>query len=240
MYTREVYKIISDHDELKKFIDTVLPNLLPNETFYVCLFARNKYCKELTHIKSDKAQLKRFTTTKEMLIQKLKQLECPIGSYMQKETPVPQEALAVYISINPRHFIKAAHKSLITLSTLIATGATNYNPHQNVISNIQKSAGRKVYTDFDFDFTPEDKELSFDNPIGRLLAFVCKCVNYEAVTCIETRGGCHILVNHELINSNYKNTWYNSLKELGPDNVGDTLIPIPGCYQGGFTPKIIN
>ena len=94
--------------------------------------------------------------------------------------------------------------------------------------------------DFDFDFTPEDKELSFDNPIGRLLAFVCKCVNYEAVTCIETRGGCHILVNHELINSNYKNTWYNSLKELGPDNVGDTLVPIPGCYQGGFTPKIIN
>lgn len=239
MYTREVYKIICEEDELKKFITTVLPDLLPNEIFYVCLFARNKYCKELTHIKSDKAQLKRFTTTKETLIQKLKQLECPIGSYMQKDTPVPQEALAVYISVNPRHFIKAAHKSLITLSTLIAECATNYNPHQHVLSNIQKSAGRKVYTDFDFDFNQTGIKEAFDNPIGRLLSLICKCVNYDAITCIQTRGGCHILVNHELINSNYKTSWYNSLKGLEPDNVGDTLIPIPGCYQGGFIPKII-
>jgi len=230
-----MYKIITDQTELEYFVNNILPDLKENECYYVCLFARNKYCKALTHIKSDKAQLKRFTTNKENLIQKLKQLECPIGSYMQKETPVPQEALAVYISINPRHFIKAAHKSLITLSTLIANGATGYNPHQHVMSNIQKSIGRKVYTDFDFDFT----ESSFDDPIRRLLGYIRGCVNDEAVTCIQTRGGCHILVKHELIDSKYKSTWYNSITQNCPDNVGDTLIPIPGCYQGGFTPKIL-
>lgn len=215
------YQIIASYPELNSFISNILPDLQPNECFYVCLFARNKYCPELTHIKADKAQLKRFTTTKEFLIQKLQQLECPLGAYKQKEFPVPQHALAVYISINPRSYIKAAHKSLITLATLIGKGADGYNPHQHVLSDIQQSCSRKIYSDFDID--------------GPLNIPLSSGVGLYAPLILKTKSGYHVLIQHSLIPEEYKNSWYQDVvRTLKPDKAGDQLIPIPGCFQGGL------
>lgn len=225
MYT---YKIIGNISVLEDFIKNTLPDLQPNEGYYVSLFARNKYYKELTHIKSDKAQLKRFTCNKENLIQKLKQLECPIGAYNQKHMIVPQQALAVYITINPRNYISAAHTSLITLSSLIANKAEGYNPHQHVMSDIQKSCSRKVYVDFDYD--TEERPNSF---LGKIYS----TVPFGVTTIIKTRGGYHVLVDPLLLKTHRPDlikTWYNSMKEIGCDQCGDLMVPIPGCYQGGL------
>ncbi len=38
-----VYKFIQDKYELKRFYDFILPDLLPNEVYFVSLSARNKY-----------------------------------------------------------------------------------------------------------------------------------------------------------------------------------------------------
>ncbi len=60
----------------------------------------------------------------------------------------------------------------------------------------------------------------------------------ECAKILETRGGYHVLIKLSLIPDDIKKTWYNKLASLA-DVVGDTLIPIPGTFQGGFMPRFI-
>ena len=223
------YKIIQDETMLKSFIDW-LPNLELNETYYLTLFARKKYCPSVPYLKSDKGQLKRVTSKKEFIFDKLKQMECEIGSYRQKDIIVPQESLVAYINPNPRSLEKAAKQSLIKLAELITKPYSGYNPHQEVLSEIQKSCSRKIYMDLDFDNI--DLKYIEDN--------VYHNINKDCLHILKTRGGFHILIELKKIDTIYKNTWYNNLTKLDKIDVkGDNFIPIPGCSQGGFVPYFI-
>lgn len=225
------YKIITDEEKLREFIDW-LPELERNETFYVSLFARSKYCKGIAHIRSDKAQLKRFTSNKSRLFYKLKQLECEVGSYRQKDNPIPQEALAVYISPSPRDFERATKQSLKKFAELITTQYNGYNPHQEVMSEIQKARGRKLIMDFDFDIDKSQIEPTIHK--------VKEVLTDDMFDVIETRGGIHVLVKLDNITDDIKKIWYKHISSIdGADQAGDCMLPIVGTYQGGFTPKFI-
>lgn len=223
------YKIIKDEKILKDFIDW-LPILKENEKYYMCLFARNKYAPELTHIKSDKAQLKRFVTDKTRMFNKIKQLEIEIGKYTQKDTPVPEAALAVYINPNPRNMFKATVNTMVKLAQSIRDQNVAMNPHQEALSEIQKAKSYTAYIDFDIDSKGE----ALDVDIAEAKTYI----NSEACTWLKTRGGVHILVNPEKIDLKYKNTFYQHLGRLA-DQTGDNMIPVPGCTQGGFIPHFI-
>lgn len=228
------YQIITNPNEVQRFVDW-LPDLESHEKFYACLFARSKYTKHLedplAHIKSDKAQLKRFTARKEDLFYKILQLTCPIGAYRQKEKAVPQEALALYLAPNPRDLYRSQFTALTALSKCIQNQNRNANPHQEVMSEIQRNKSRAWVVGFDIDVNKEDYLLDF------VWQVAFKCVNLEAVSIIETRGGYHILIKPSLVEDSCRKTWYNDLKKsTGVDQTGDIMVPVPGTYQGGFTP----
>lgn len=236
------YKIITDEDKLKSFIEW-LPALQHDETFYLCLFARSKYCKGIAHIKSDKAQLKRFTSNKSRLFNKIKQLECPVGSHVTKEIgtgvyiDVPQESLALYITINPRSFIKATKEGLRKLLDLALQPYNGFHPYQEVMSEVQKAKSRSEFVTFDFDI---DKSV-----IGLVDEEVSKVINTDAYDVIETRGGYHFIIKPKMVNEVFKKNWYQNMRKIlaqysdDHDNAGDIMLPVPGTYQGGFTPKFI-
>jgi hypothetical protein len=223
------YKIIADKDQLQNFIDW-LPALEKNELYYVCLFARKKYAAADSGLVADKSQLKRFTSTKELLFNKIQQLECAAETYQVKGVKVPQETLALYINPNPRDLLKATKQSLIRFAELITTDYSGYNPHQEVLSEIQKSAGHKHFMDFDFDHVSvEEVMIQLEGKINR-----------DCIHILKTRGGFHALVELEKINPAFVKTWYNSISSInGCDVKGDNLIPMPGTFQGGFIPQLI-
>lgn len=236
------YKIITDEKRLKEFIDW-LPELEHYETYYLCLFARSKYCKGIAHIKSDKAQLKRFTSNKERMFQKIMQLECPMGAHTTKEVgsgnriQVPQEALALYITINPRDMIKATRNGLTKLLDLALQPYNGFHPYQEVMSEIQKAKSRSEFITFDFDIDKSEIKV-----IDKMLQ---ECVNMDALNIVETRGGYHVIVQPKKVSLEYKSTFYQDICKVlnnfssDRDNKGDIMLPIPGTYQGGFTPKFL-
>lgn len=232
------YQIITDENVLNEFIEW-LPRLGENEYYYGCLFARSKYAKNedgsnrFPHIKTDKAQLKRFTASKKAdLIGKLRQLETAIGTYITKDgEPIPQEALAVYITPNPRNQMAAMFNLMKRLVDIQICDGTNYNIHQEALSAIQRSKSRTVYVDFDIDSSGVELEES--------IQYIRTCVNKAACTWLQTRGGVHVLIDPIRVDPLFTKTWYKniqSLKTVDKDSGNDTMIPVPGTYQGGFTP----
>ena len=236
------YQIITDKDALLAFIEW-LPELEPNETFYLCLFARSKYCKGIAHIKSDKAQLKRFTSNKSRMYEKIWQLESPLGSYTTKgvgttiPVTVPQESLALYITINPRCFIKATRNGLNKLLDLALQPYNGFHPYQEVMSEVQKAKSKTRFISFDFDVDKNDwPEIQKD---------ILDVFGNDFLTFVETRGGYHVIATVANIPKGIEKTWYLVMRGLlakysdDHDNAGDIMLPVPGVYQGGFTPKFI-
>lgn len=185
----------------------------------------------MKHVKSDKAQLKRFTSTKDRLLTKIRQLSCPVGSYIQDNNPdhtVPQEALALYISPNPRNLWKATTGSLVKLAHMIQTANKNANPHSEVMSEIQRTCSRKVWVTFDVDTKDEGVIPLVNDAVGDI----------NARLILETRGGYHVLVSPDKVPDTHRKSWHKKIAAIS-DITGDSMIPVPGTYQGGFTPHFV-
>jgi len=228
--TKDCYQIITDAGEFNHFVDW-LPDLEEGEKFYGSLFARKKYCQDVPWIKSDKAQLKRFCATKENLALKISQLEVPVGCYQTRNgdgNAVPQEALAVYLTPNPRNLWKATLHGVGELVKMIQHENKTSNPHQELMSCIQRSKSRTIRVSFDID----TKDLG--------VLEQCRDACLDKCDVLETRGGYHIfVVPSDMKGTVAEKSWHRNIA-VHADVTGDSMMPIPGCFQGGFTPMFID
>ena len=247
------HRIIRDEQLLLDFIEW-LPELQTNERFFLCLQARKKYMPSLKC--SDKTQLKRFVSTKRTLLDKIRQLECPVGCYTTHEgLVIPDEAMALYITLNPRDMRKAAFASIAGLAEMLRKQESqvdmDVNPHSEVLSHIHKAKARTVFVHFDIDVAiGSDVDVSVYDAHLNNISNARKCnltteeihrrvvgiVGKDAVTIIQTRGGCHVLIRPEKVVCETKNWHPIVARELKSDQVGDLMLPVPGCCQGGFVP----
>lgn len=226
--TTEVCEIIRDEGEFLRFVEW-LPELQEGECYYVALFARKKYHPSA---QNDKTSLKRFTAlSKESLVSKVRQLEIPVDSYLNKDgSSTHEDSLALYITPNPRSLQKASKSVLKNLLDKVLTGA-NVNPAVLSMSEVQKSKSRACYVDFDFDLKGSTEFMLTMGKIFEILPIECFCI-------VHTRGGFHCLVDPKKAGelAHVKN-WHKAISAIeGADVSGDNMTPVPGCTQGGFTP----
>lgn len=235
------YTIITDENALNNFINNWLPELKTNECYYFCLFARSKYAKnedgtnKFPHIKTDKSQLKRFVATrKEYIVHKIRQLEVKLGAYKTKDgADVPQEALALYVNPGPRNQKTAMFTLMKRLIDIQACNGDNFNIHAEALSAIQKSKAKTAFIDFDIDSENAEQEVLGNIDFAK--------INEDAVHFLKTRGGMHILVETSKVKDEFAKTWYQYFtRTFKVDIKGDNMIPVPGTFQGGFTPYFIN
>ena len=194
------------------------------------MFARKKYDSTAD---SDKQVLKRFTvTSKDFIIDRIKQLQCSYGAYSNsKGEPISQEALALYVTVNPRD-LKLAQ---VNLAKVLIDKFIDANNVQNVYSlaltSIHNSKSKSIYIDFDFDtLFPED-----------VISCVESIIPRSCFTPLLTQGGVHIMVNVNLVkDQNIKTNWHQAIKLIpGCDVTEDNLVPVPGCRQGNFVLKLL-
>ncbi len=225
------YQIVAEEEKLKAFIEW-LPDLQADEKYYVCLFSRKKYSNGGEQ-SNEEAQLKRFVSNKERLLDKIRQLEIPLGYWKLKSGEAPQNSLALYISLNPRSLRKATRMMGRHCWDLMQS--EKFNIHAEALSCIQKSKARTCYIDFDID----DKSAPLDEK------WLDAEVGVDNYSIVETRGGYHLLIDPEKATGfrkkNYSDKkWYQAVQKKFPiDKSGDQLIPVVGTFQGGFVPKFV-
>ena len=106
---------------------------------------------------------------------------------------------------------------------LLESNGKGFNVHGEALSCIQRSKSKSHFCDFDIDNKGVD------------LSLLNNILPPDSFDIIETRGGFHVLVKTRLAP---KSKWHQEIRNsFDVDLVGDQLLPVPGCVQGGFIPS---
>ncbi len=225
------YKIIHNEQKLDQFIDW-LPDLTEEESYYLALVARKKYVEGGNHT----PMLRRFCSSKEQMKNRIRQLECPVGAFVDQKSglSIPQAALALYITPNPRSHKKAFYDSIQNLVAEISKNGWR-NPRNIAMTSIARAKSRSCFAHLDVDV----ENVKYVDIIKEKVELI---VGGEASSVIRTKGGCHVLIDPKKVVSEHKNWHPKVIESIGEEFVdqgGDMLCPVVGCTQGNFVPSFV-
>ena len=239
------HNFLLDEDELKKFHELILPELGQDECFFVMIGARRKYLtdeqKELYNLNGSD-MLKRVTVRSnkyQVLKDAILELCCPEDRYRDKNgLNIPHNAFTLYITPNARDARRASVGVVQKMTEALLNPNTPLKLENMMLSEIHKYSTNKVWMDFDVD--PKDRD-NLDNILESLYDRL-GASEYETVI---TRSGAHVLLKKSEIDPKVKATFYKSVQQLSNamegeiEIKGDTMLPVPGCSQGGRFPYIM-
>lgn len=235
------YALVHDRKEVEKFESLFYSKTNDGyeRVFLMYISARNKYCPELSNNGCFKRTVIRYNDRLEdhrRLFNDIQHYEIPLHAYKDKNhrAVVPQEALALYASINPRNAVHAAQdltKEILDM-TFLYDKAYFSSIDQKFKNKLQKHSVN-VYVGIDLD--TKDEEV-----YQELIADITRFVNIYVV--IETHGGYHIIIPKRELQRTFNGMsagqyLYKALpgKYKALDKVSNDLFsPIPGTIQGGF------
>ncbi len=226
------YKLIHDQEQLQKFID-FLPDLNPNEGYFIILLARKKWYPESSIASAHK--LKREVVGKAKIIQTIKQWEVEEGAYTSNGIPIPIMNLGVYIGFNPKNQYNACFELVNQCMAAIRSNKENINVKSMANDVIQGSNGTKNFIDIDVDIKEGEDALEIER-------FIKSVIDESNLTLIKTNGGFHCLVKLDGLKHNM--TWYQQIKahtfKSDLNIMSNDLIPVVGCNQGKYIPHFLD
>lgn len=243
--TSEIYSLMKNEDETKKFIEKVLQPLEDDEVYITVLTARKKYCSNISSsMEVVTRDIIRNNDTNKIL-RKLRKMSVVENLYTNKNGDIiPIEAFALYILPEPRSMLKAYNEFAKVVNEWSYNNLVGDNKDLELyrrldvklFSSIHKSKSKSNYFILDVDKKDEILLTSI------LKIMKDNCIENESIRYItETRGGYHIILDRNETTGKFIHHFKNSYTYLFQENViefrKDMMTPISGLLQGGFVVK---
>lgn len=226
--------LIYDVEEIKDFLNKVMPPLEDDEVFILLLNTRKKYCPgELS--KSEEVLGRDLIRDNDIdkTIRKIKRISCTDGVYVDKNTsrPVPSSCMALYLLLDPRSTLKGYSEFVYDINKWTYEsfkGELNLELYRRMdiklFSAIHKNRSRPLYWVIDIDKKDED-----------ILDKVTSLLDGNIRHIMETHGGYHVTVDKNKVTGKII---YEDIRGLEyVEILKEPMNPIPGTRQGGFEVK---
>lgn len=205
------YQIIWSEEQVEKFADLFFTDYIDDQVAVIQLMSRRKYDPENSESLGHHTVLKRHILHPDnKLLQKLRQLEVPYGTFVGKngEKPITQQSLVVYTSLNPKSMLQgwirtnnelmdAIVRDIYTTKSGLSTENARlvHKLESKLASSICKNISEKRYLDIDVD----SKEYPY---LDYVLHTIRKEIGIPEKAIIETRGGYHVIVDKRMMDKN--------------------------------------
>lgn len=251
--------LIYDETQIRRFFETVLPPVWKDtEAAFISLAARKKYVPEgmaidLGHRPEmlDREIVKKRSADE--YLAKLRRFTAEGGYLAEDGSPIPIEAMAVYVNIHLSDTVAAWRKTKEEMAKVDAElmkhavyGGNDVSHPLRLLRNMngiwltamQNSYSRKRWIDYDIDPLESDS-----SDLTSRMAHVFEEMGVLGQTIwIRTRGGFHVLLstegapfnaalNPETILKRLQKRLEGQVKEAVINKNG--MVPLPGTMQGG-------